>query len=365
MTLLAAGPVSTLNNLSLRGQNASYGFSQGALEVNHVVKATVLTSYTPGYNSSASLNVSDVSVVVTNQSSSLSTTQISFSPTASGSFLFILNQAYGSKTLQISGTCDGSTGTIPALSMGGTSNDASIQVEMGQTGSRKISLGQGDVRTLANKSTGAVSILDCYGKEATWSHIPITTDSDNYVQITSGLPYTISGGSNTQITGTANWRRSRLTTTGAGTKQLDVRVQRNGSATSYRGDVQISMIAVNGVEHFLDTSSGIMQGWTTYNMDTTQNWTSASSVSATSSGSNGRFVLRTTNTSTPSSLTGRLYNEFNPSHGYGHFETSGATVTNGYYHARSPSYTLAAGDVVDVFYGIDAPSIDFVQFQLV
>lgn len=249
--------------------------------------------------------------------------------------------------------------------MGGTSSDASIQVEMGRTGTRQISLGQGDVRTLANKSTGAVSILDCYGKEATWSYIPATTDSNDYVQITSGLPYTISGSSSSAIYGTANWRRSRLTATTAGTKQLDVRVQRNGSATSYTGDVQISMIAVNGVEYFLDTSSGIMQGWTTYNMDTTANWTSASSVLASSGGSHGRFVLRTTNTPTPSGGTGRLYNEFNTSHGYGHFETSGTTYTNGYYHARSPSYTLAAGDVVDVFYGIDAPSIDFVQFQLI
>lgn len=365
MALLNAGPTNTVQGLSIRTANYSYGFSQGPLAVNGFVLADVLTAYTPTYNGSASSNVSDVSIVVTNAASSLSTTAISFSPTATGTFTFVLNQPYGNRSLIISGTCDGSTGTIPALSMAGSTTNASITVEMGLSANKNISLGQGDVRTLANKSTGQISILDCYGKEATWSRIPITTDTNDFVQITSGLPYTISGASSSFIYGTANWRRSRITTTTGGNLRLDVRVQRNGSAISYQGDVQISMIAVNGVELFLDTSSGIMQGWQTYNMDATANWTPANATAVSTSGSNGRFVIRATNTVTGSGATGRLYNEFNPSHGYGYFETSGTSVTNGFYHARSPNYTLVQGDVVDVYYGIDAPSIDFIQFQLI
>jgi len=50
------------------------------------------------------------------------------------------------------------------MSIGGTTTNRSINVELGRSATATSSLGETDLRTLAGISSGAISLTDFYGK---------------------------------------------------------------------------------------------------------------------------------------------------------------------------------------------------------
>lgn len=267
-----------------------------------------------------------------------------------------------------------------SLSMGGSAANRSINVELGNAATDQISLNDTDVRTLGGASSGTIAISDFYGASAGGGGvsnplgigITYTANSDTYTDtVIPATPSTVSN-SNSQITGTTWWRRVRLTVPSAGSYAVHIRGQRDGNATSYRGDAQIAAIDFNGQLETLDTTGGIQSGWRTVDrQSSTITSMPTTNYAATSGGSNGRFVLKVSNTVTSSSLTGRLSNiaaNYNGASnlGYGYFETSGGSVSNANYHALSPTKTgLSQGDYVDIYYGVDCASLQLLQFTLV
>ena len=256
------------------------------------------------------------------------------------------------------------------MALGGTDYGRSVNRELGRSSTAQISMNDATVRSLtATSSSTALALTNFYGKSYNPSdqYLPISVSGDNSV-VDNNIPALIGSANNTQITGTTYWRRARVTYTGAtGTKKLIVRPRRNGTAVSYRGDIQAVMLIVTqlGNENevpFVNSGGGTAIGWEKGPIGTSAYGPSSWSAVNTSAVSNGQFYIRTSAAPTGSSGTGRLQNFIYTTRGYGYFETSGSTLTSAYYWLRSPSYYLTAGDTVDFYYGVDASSISEVSF---
>ena len=264
-----------------------------------------------------------------------------------------------------------------SLSMGGSTADRSINLELGNAATDQISLNDTDVRSLGGQSTGTIAISDFYGASAGGVSNPLgigityTANSDTYTDTVIPATASTVSNSNAQITGTTWWRRLRLTVQTSGSYAVHIRGQRDGNATSFRGDAQFAGIDWNG--NFIPVQIvGNTNLWRTVNrQSSTQTSMPTTHYAAASSGNNGRFVIKPSNTITGSTFTGRLSNiaaNYNGSSysGYGYFETSGSTLTNATYHALSPTITgLSAGDYVDIYYGVDCASLQSLTFTLV
>ena len=261
------------------------------------------------------------------------------------------------------------------MSIAGTATDRSIQVELSGNGTTQMSMNDAAVRALGDQ-TGAGSAInmstDFYGKSAGGGppaqYLPVSLSGTDSAT-DSSIPAQIQPINNVQITGTTYWRRVRLTSSQAGSFRLYVRPRRNGTATSYRGDIQANMFIVtqSGTETelpFVSSGGAAATGWErsakTVSSTTPTSWSTVS----TSSVSGGLFYIKLTSTPTGSSGTGRLQNFIYTNRGFGYFETSGPAITSSYYWLRSPAYTLAVGDTVDFYYGVDASSIGEVAFFL-
>lgn len=348
--------------------------------VDSTIVINVTTSYTPYV--SASTNCVANSVTTSGSSTNSQTTlTITFASSSAGTFSVTLYQGYGGRTLSVTGVVQSGTysdNPKASMSMGGDVEGRSINLELGNSATTQIDLGGAEARGLAEVSSGTIDIEDFYGKEASFGpfNVAITYSSINSYTDTN-IPANTSGSNNTQITGTALWRRLRLTTTSSGTFYLYIRGQRDGTATYYYGDAQVAAYVVdadgsNETINTLDTPTGIMTGWKTYNAGSGSTWDTNSSnwAEAITSGSNGRFTFRSTNSVTGSSSTGRLYNvaanyDGASNLGYGYFETSGSNpVSNAYYHARSPSFTLSSGQHLDVYYGVDCQAWQSIKFSI-
>lgn len=260
--------------------------------------------------------------------------------------------------------------TSGQMSLGGTTASRSIQLELGGSGSSTISMNDADVRALSGtavNTTLAMSTLHGKSSGPAAQYLPVTVSGSNSV-VDNNIPALIGANNNTQITGTTYWRRARVTYTGAtGTKRLIVRPRRNGTATSYRGDIQAVMLIVtqsgNELEvPFVSASGATATGWEKGPIGTSAYGPSSWSAVNTTAVSNGQFYIRTNPYPTGSGGTGRLRNFIYTTRGYGFFETSGSTLTSAYYWLRSPTYYLTAGDTVDFYYGVDASSISEVAF---
>ena len=184
----------------------------------------------------------------------------------------------------------------------------------------------------------------------------------------SSIP-ALSSSNNVQITGTTYWRRVRLTSSQAGSFRLYVRPRRNGTATSYRGDIQANMFIVtqSGTETevpFVSSGGVAATGWERSAISSSSTTPTSWSTVSTSAATGGLFYIKTSTGPTTSSATGRLQNFIYTTRGFGFFETSGPSITSSYYWLRSPAYTLAVGDTVDFYYGVDASSIGEVTFFL-
>ncbi len=254
-----------------------------------------------------------------------------------------------------------------AMSLGGTTPNRSVAVELGQSATDQISLNDASVRNLAGVSSGPINLsTDFYGKTASNGYLATTlTGNDNATD--TSIPGQIgSSSNNTLITGTTYWRRVTITNTTAGTKRLYVR----NTHTSFRGDVQVNMLSVT--QSGTTTNVPIVSGSTVNtSFQYAPRTTSSSAFPATgwaairTSTVVGTFVGLSTNTPTGSSGTGRLSNFIDSNSGYGYFEVSGVTAgINNYSFMRTPAYTLSVGDTVDLYYGVDAPDTNEIYFEL-
>jgi len=261
------------------------------------------------------------------------------------------------------------------MSIAGTATDRSIQVELSGNGTTQMSMNDAAVRALGDQ-TGAGSAInmstDFYGKSAgsgpPAQYLPVSLSGTDSAT-DSSIPAQISPINNVQITGTTYWRRVRLTSSQAGSFRLYVRPRRNGTATSFRADIQANMFIVtqSGTETelpFISSGGVAATGWERSAISSSSTTPTSWSTVSTSSASGGLFYIKSTSTPTGSSGTGRLQNFIYTTRGFGYFETSGSSITSAYYWLRSPAYTLAVGDTVDFYYGVDASSIGEVAFFL-
>ena len=96
------------------------------------------------------------------------------------------------------------------MSIGGTTTDRSINLELGRSATATSSLGESALRTLAGVSSGAISMSNFYGKSSLTVNYPSAAtasffgpDYCGYVDVQVDAP-TISGGTGTY---TYSWQR--------------------------------------------------------------------------------------------------------------------------------------------------------------
>lgn len=388
---------SRIYNTSLR--STSQTFSGLTHYTGDSIIFNIDTQYSPGV-SGTPVNCTVETLTTTNSGTPTSTTLLIITMgNSAGSFSLTLQQNYGNRQLNVSGTIPPAAYSgepLESMSMGGDDPKQSISVELGASATDTIELGGSAARGLAGVGiNGAIDIEDFYGQEAQGPFsLGITSNFNGTVGIDTNIPAFTSGSG--QISSTSSmWRRMRLTNTGASaTFNLYVRGQRDGSATYYYGDMQIAAYVVdadgsNETVETLDTPTGIMSGWLTRQTmyaQTDSTWTASTpgnphySVTDadgnTSLARNGQLNIMTTNRVTTSSGTGRLSNlaaNYNGASnlGYGFFETSVTAnaspyipSSNAYYHALSPSFSLNNGEYLDIYYGVDCPSWQEVRFEL-
>lgn len=350
--------------------NTSIQYKTRSVYTGQTITLVLDSSYTPTVSTNTNCSYT---ISTTNGSSPLSTTTvvITFSSSSIASYNINIYQGYGQRTYQLSGSVLG-TGTGPqSLSMGGTDVDRSINVEIGQGGSDQISLDDKALRYLVDiDSPGEIDIQDFYNKDAN-SLIPINYEA-NITYTDTNIPglVTSSPTSNSIITGTTYWRRVQLkwTASASSTVRLYLRGQRDGNALSYTGDAQFASVVIAGTEYYFQGPAGsdYWAGWQTTTISNSSTFPTSGYTTITAfnqNATNGRLVIRSNSSATPSSNTGRLSN-IAGARGYGYFETSGTSITSGYYHARSPEFSLENGDLVDVYYGVDCTSLYSLKFTL-
>lgn len=266
--------------------------------------------------------------------------------------------------------------TTPDISMNG-------QFQDGTSSYGTLSLNDTKVRDLAfrRQANSSVTIADdVYGKQYApfngYLSTPTFTTSV-FGANAPGFPNSQIGSSssNTALTGTTYLRMCRHTATPGNlsignNKVLYVRVKTNSSGVTYRGDLQVFGIiqkSSTGATKFVSvpsTAYGTTDRWKCLG------WTSSSSASMASittvvTTTSAPFKYKAQNSPSPSSGTGRIQNPFNTTT-YGAnfwFESTGAS-NNYYAHLKSPEFDIASGDVIDLYYGIDCPSLSQCYIQI-
>lgn len=260
------------------------------------------------------------------------------------------------------------------MSLAGTATDRSIQVELGGDGSTQMSMNDTTVRDLAGVATGAINMTtDFYGKSAGGGppaqYLPVSLSGTDSAT-DSSIPAQIQPIDNVQITGTTYWRRVRLTSSQAGNFRLYCRPLRTSTTViMFRSDMQANMLIVTqaGTETevpFISSGGVAAQGWekaATTNTPAQSSWSAVSTTTV----SGGLFYIKNSSTPTGSSGTGRLQNFISTGTGYGYFETTSMPQSVPLYlWLRSPQYTLAVGDTIDFYYGVDCAGLSSIDFYL-
>ncbi len=269
---------------------------------------------------------------------------------------------------------------------GSTSPDRSIngQFQDGTGSYATISLNDTKVRDIAFKRTANSTIelpTDFRGKQyapfggysnggvdVNFSVFPVAkTNSGSYYSPISGT----GSSDNTQSTNSSYTRIARHTAdqyTAGTSRVVHIRITINSSGNTYNGDLQVFGIihkASNG-----STKAVYVPGkypgpdWKT--STTSSSSISMQYISTNVSSTSSRFKTQGSNTPSPSSGCGRIKNPFNASsYGNGNpfFETTGMSNSS-YAHLKSPTIDIASGDVLDVYYGIDAPSVYAVTWAI-
>lgn len=352
------------------------------------------------------INCTVDSLITTTQVTSgehFSILKLSFGSSSTGSFQCYLSTS-SNKILQISGSYSTGTSTdaVQPLSLAnapGINYYNSVGLILDDNLGETIRLNDTDVRAIAEETTNlsTIDFDDLYGKEHNLGGVAVTyTGTNSYTDTAIPNHTTLGGTGSTSSTITNNpllfVRRVKLTYSGASaSKYLHISAQRGSNGSYFHGDAQFYAYSINGTVYYIDTigsTTSTNSGWntkiaqlpTSTDPDEWHNSEgSESSVFHNTIGSNGQFVIKHTNAGTyynrtASSGTGRIPNPFITSLtgdnvGYGYFETSGGTTparqANIYYHARSPLFYLNDGDTVEVWYGVDCASLDFIKFDII
>jgi len=262
-----------------------------------------------------------------------------------------------------------------SMSLAGTVTDRSIQVELGGNGSTQMSMNDTAVRDLGDKPTAGSAInmsTDFYGKSAgpPPQYLPISLSGTDSAT-DSSIPAQITPIDNVEITGTTYWRRVRLTSSQAGSFRLYCNpIRTTTTVISFRCDMQANMLIVTqgGTETevpMLVGSTGATGFETVTPPTSTSTQPTSWSAASTAADSGGLFRFQVTAAPTGSSGTGRLENFIDTNTGFGYFESSGAgSSTPLYFWMRSPQYTLAVGDTIDFYYGVDCAGLSSIEFYL-
>jgi len=262
------------------------------------------------------------------------------------------------------------------MSLAGTATDRSIQVELGGNGTTQMSMNDAAVRALGDQ-TGAGSAInmstDFYGKSAGGGppaqYLPVSLSGTDSAT-DSSIPAQIPPLDNNQITGTTYWRRVRLTSSQAGNFRLYCNPVRTSTAVlSFRSDMQANMLIVtqSGTETEVPLLVGTTgaTGWQRADPTTTSTQPTTWDTVDTVQTNQGRFLQRTTAFPSGSSGTGRLQNFISTTTGYGYIESSGMlSAVPLYLWVRTPQYTLAVGDTIDFYYGVDCAGLSSIDFYL-
>lgn len=261
----------------------------------------------------------------------------------------------------------------PAISMNG-------QFQDGRSPYGTLSLDSAEVRDLAfrRQANSSVTIADdVYGKQYAPFNGYLSTPTFTTTVFGANAPgfpnaQIGSSSSNTALTGTTYLRMCRHTATPGNysignNKVFYVRVKINSSGVTYRGDLQVfGMIqkSSTGATKFVSAPNVTSTPWKCLG------WTSSSSATMASITTNvtstsAPFKNKAQNTPSPSNGTGRIQNPFNTSAYGGNFwfESSGSAA-NSYAHLKSPEFDIASGDVIDLYYGIDCPSLSECFMQI-
>ena len=377
----------------------------GAVYSGQTITAYVKSVGVPVTSTYPLINCTVDSITTTVQTTTghnFSIIKISFGSSSAGSFQCYVSTS-NNYLLQISGAYSTATSTdaVQPLTLGmesGAKQYNNVGKLLDDSNTETIRLNDSDVRAIAEETTNLSSIdfADFYGKERNLGGIPITytgTNSYTDTNIPNHTQLGGTGGTSTTITNNPLLfvRRVKLTYSGASeSKYLHISAQRGSNGQYYHGDAQFYAYSINGTVYYIDTigsTTGTNSGWKTKNAelptatdpDEWHNSTGSEvSVFHSRNGSNGRFTIFHTNAynsgKTISSGTGRIPNPFLTSLtgdnvGYGYFETSGSTTParqdDIYYHARSPLLSLNNGDEIEVWYGVDCASLDFIKFDII
>ena len=359
-----------------------------------------VTSTYPLLNCTVSSLITTIQVTTGHHFSIL---KLNFGSSSTGSFQCYLTTS-ANKIFQISGTFTGvsTTQAVQPLTLGmesGAKHYNNVGKILDDTNSETIRLNDTDVRAIAEETTNlsTIDFDDLYGKEHNLGGIPVTyTGTNSYTDTAIPNHTTLGGTGSTSTTITNNplqfVRRVKLTYSGtSASKYLHISAQRGSNGSYFHGDAQFYAYAINGTVYYIDTigsTTSTNSGWRTKiaqlpSSTDPDEWHnsggSETSVFHNTSGSNGQFVIKHTNAGTyynrtSSSGTGRIPNPFITSLtgdnvGYGYFEASGSTTparqANIYYHARSPLIYLNDGDEIEVWYGVDCASLDFIKFDII
>ena len=262
------------------------------------------------------------------------------------------------------------------MSIAGTATDRSIQVELSGNGTTQMSMNDAAVRALGDQ-TGAGSAInmstDFYGKSAGGGppaqYLPVSLSGTDSAT-DSSIPALIPPVNNVQIIGTFYWRRVRLTSSQAGSFRLYCNPVRTSTTVNmWRSDMQTNMLIVTqaGTETEVPQLNGNTgaANWQRSSPSTSATQPTSWSAVNTTATNLGEFYQRTSSGPTPSSGTGRLWNFISTTTGYGFFETSQMNQSIPLYlWVRSPQYTLAVGDTIDFYYGVDCAGLSSINFYL-
>jgi hypothetical protein len=267
-------------------------------------------------------------------------------------------------------------GYQPNLSM-------NAQMQDGRSPYSTLSLDSAEVRDLAfrRQPNSSVTIADdVWGKQYAPFNGYLSTPTFTtgvFGASAPGFPNAQIGSSssNTPLTGTTYLRMCRHTATPGNysignNKVVYIRVKQNSSGVTYRGDLQVFGIiqkSSTGATKFVSVPStgyGTSDRWKTLGWQSSGTPTMASINTTVTTGS-APFLYKAQNAPSPSNGTGRIQNPFNTQAYGGNFWFESTSAPNNYYaHLKSPEFDIATGDVIDIYYGIDCPSLSECYIQI-
>lgn len=180
-----------------------------------------------------------------------------------------------------------------------------------------------------------------------------------------------------QISGDQYWRTIIITPSATGTFRLYMRIELIPTAgvaprnSAFNGDLQVAGVDVAGTLYkFTDAQTHNYEAASSFATGDLSEPTSWTAIANNADPSGGLFGLKFAGGATGSTRTGRLIPPSFIASGattlsYAFFETSSPVAFGDYLWARSPAYSLTAGDEIRIYYGTDCPTVNrfFVELK--